>query len=167
MTQTIGVTYLWLPYEQAWHLALYYDDGAGNKQVIEAAPQFNIFSPLTFGQVAGETWKELWATTNQNDGSPFGLIVGGVRSWNANNAKDDARPQEILKQADDLSSVWAGLVADANQKFAAGYEYRDLQQNSNTFVATLLTDAGIKLPTGAPIGMAFIPGLQNILHDPI
>lgn len=47
MTQVIGVTYLFLPIDiptpagnvevlDAWHLALFYDDGAGNKKVIEA-----------------------------------------------------------------------------------------------------------------------------------
>jgi hypothetical protein len=173
--QVIGVTYLYLPQENAWHLALFYDDGAGKKQVIEVAPQNNFPDRLSIGQVAAEIAKELWSLTNENDGSPFGLIVGaaqGFRGWNEFNANDDARPKETLLQDDNLSSIWNGIVADAAQKIAAGYEYRPVQQNSNTFVGTLLRDAqgagiDIRMPTGQPIGISFIPGLQNILHDPI
>jgi hypothetical protein len=77
---------------------------------------------------------------------------------------DDARPKEILLPGQDLSSTWNGIVQDAIQKIAAGYEYRLLQQNSNTFVGTLLRDAGFKqMPTGSPIGMSFIPGLHECL----
>jgi len=51
--------------------------------------------------------------TNDNDGSPFGLIVGAaqaVRDWNAN---DDAKPKEILLQGQDLSLTWSNIVQDA------------------------------------------------------
>jgi len=174
MTQVIGVSYKWLPEERAYHLALYYDPGTGdqNKRFIEAGPQNNPGDQITFGQAAQELLKEQWALTNENDGSPFGLLLGGDRGWKEYGANDDERPTEALLTGDDLSSTWAAILADATQKIAAGYEYRPMQQNSNTFVATLLKDAqqrgvNIGMPTGAPVGMAFIPGLQNTLHDPI
>jgi hypothetical protein len=67
MTQVIGVTYLFLPQEDAWHLALFYDDGAGKKQVIEVAPQNNFPDRLSFGQVAAEIAKEQWSLKGDFD----------------------------------------------------------------------------------------------------
>jgi len=58
MTQVIGVTYLYLPYYDAWHLALFYDDGAGLKQVVEVGPQFRFPEQLTIGAAAAEAAKE-------------------------------------------------------------------------------------------------------------
>jgi hypothetical protein len=88
MTQVIGVTYLFVPNAafDSWHLALFYDDGAGNKKVIEAVPQNGFPAKLSVGQALGEAAKEQWSMTNENDGSPFGLIVGAAQAVRARRA---------------------------------------------------------------------------------
>jgi hypothetical protein len=83
-------------------------------------------------------------SSNVNDGSPYGFIVGGVRPWS--DALDTQRPAEVLLTGDDLLGEWSTLVAAAGEAFALHYEYRPLQQNSNTFVATLLDNAGLPQP---------------------
>src|SRR5436190_21196686 len=60
---------------------------------------------------------------------------------------DSARPKEVLATGDNLSAKWAELVAAANAAFAARYEYRPIEQNSNTFVATLLENVGLPQPS--------------------
>jgi hypothetical protein len=168
MTEKIGVTYLHVQ-GATFHMALFYDNGAGVKRVIEAAPQFNI-GQISAASAIGELIKEYFRPSNTNDGSPFGFIVGGVRAWNP---ADDARPAEILATGDNLAGMWGALVADAEASFAVHYEYRPLQQNSNTFITTLLADVGIPQPTrqilpgSGMLGQYSTPGYQYRLHDPL
>jgi len=94
--------------------------------------------------------------------------VGGVRNWNGG---DDARPREIIATGDNLSANWGALVAAATEALALHYEYRPIQQNSNTFVVTLLEDAGLPPPLlagdGVLVGEFLTPAYQYQLHDPI
>ena len=168
--EKIGVTYLQLNVagfiDVEYHLAIFYQDSAGVKQVIEVGPQFSVNQGMAWYQGVAEIAKELWQIPHHNDGSPFGLIVGsptGFRPWDSG---DDSRPPETLLTGTDLSAVWAGMVADAAQLIADGYEYRPVTQNSNTFAGTILRDANLRLPTGAPIGLSYVPGLQYILQEP-
>src|SRR5262249_42903978 len=151
---------------------------AGVKRVIEAAPQFGLSGGvLSVPQALGEIIKESFRTTNTNDGSPFGYIVGGERGWNdPPTAEDDKRPTETIITGDNLRAKWDALIADATEIFALHYEYRPVEQNSNTFVATLLNDVGLPQPTGKifnedgiPIGEYATPGSQSQyrLHDPL
>src|SRR5882757_7379213 len=163
MTEKIGVTYYYVV-AGAYHMALFYENSAGEKQVIEVAPLFNQ-SQLSVFEMVGEFVKESWDTAklvNRNDGSPFGFIVGGVRDWNA---EDDMREKEVLVTSDDLSFKWGALVADATEALALHYEYRPFQQNSNTFVATLLEDVG--LPQPARTSEFWTPAWGFRLHDPL
>jgi Ca2+-binding RTX toxin-like protein len=99
--------------------------------------------------------------------------VGGDRAWsNLPPYGDDARPTETLVTGDDLSGRWGALVADATELLALHYEYRPLEQNSNTFVTTLLQDVGLPQPArqifldGFP-GVFVTPAYQYQLHDPL
>jgi hypothetical protein len=74
MAEQIGVTYLPVV-GGAYHMALFYDNGDGQKQVIEVAPQHNL-DELSASAVFGELIKEAFLPGNTNDGSPFGFIVG-------------------------------------------------------------------------------------------
>jgi hypothetical protein len=80
MTEKIGVTYLSVLAGNAWHMALFYENSAGQKRVIEAAPQFDMGQLAASVQI-GEVIKEAFRSTNTNDGSPYGFIVGGERAW--------------------------------------------------------------------------------------
>jgi hypothetical protein len=106
MTEQIEVTYLPVV-GGAYHMALFYDNGDGQKQVIEVAPQHNL-DELSANAVFGELIKEAFLPGNTNDGSPFGYIVGGVRAWDPEG--DDLRPREIIATGDNLSARWGALV---------------------------------------------------------
>ena len=167
MTETIGVFYTQVdvaPGFHPWHVGLYYTNSQGITTLLQALPQ-NGSATLPLSTVLAELAKESFATSNQNDGSPFGLIVKGPTSFAANEPVPPSDP--ILVSNDSLQDIWNGLVADASLKFGEGFEYRPLQQNSNTFVATLLSDAGLPLPTGQAIGLGYAPALQYRLHDAI
>jgi len=172
MIEKIGVTYLHVQ-GATFHMALFYENSVGVKRVIEASPQFNI-GQISGASAVGELVKEYFRPTNTNDGSPFGVIVGGERAWSdAAPINDGARPAEVLLTGDNLAGIWGGLVADAVASFAVNYEYRPLQQNSNTFITTLLADVGLPQPTrqilpgSGMLGQYSTPAYQYRLHDPL
>src|SRR4051812_1106268 len=162
VTEKIGVTYLSVLGGAAYHMALFYEDSSGQKFVIEASPQFDM-GQISITDQLGEAVKEIFSE-NQNDGSPYGFLVGGVRPWSPDPPYlDDSRPSETLVTGDNLQGRWGALVAAAGEAFAAHYEYRPLQQNSNTFVATLLEDAGLPQPADNYL----TPAYSYRLHDPL
>jgi hypothetical protein len=55
-------------------MALFYDNGAGTKRVIEASPQIDMGN-LPLGVQLGEVIKEEIRSGNTNDGSPY-LLLG-------------------------------------------------------------------------------------------
>lgn len=172
MTERIGVTYLAVE-GGAYHMALFYEKSDGQRLVIEASPLNNISGGgLTVPDALGEIIKEAFTPGNSNDGSPFSFIVGGERAWES--AKDDGRGIETLITGDDLRAKWGAIEAAATEALALHYEYRPLEQNSNTFVTTILKDAGLPQPTrqilnsnGVPIGEYATPAYQYELHDPL
>jgi hypothetical protein len=125
MTETIGVTYLSVLGGTAYHMALFYENSAGVRTIIEAAPQIDMGQVPITTQI-GEVTKEAFSSENTNDGSPYGYIVGGVRSWSTLPPfLDDQRPSETLLTGDNLQATWNQLVTAANNAFAQHYEYRD------------------------------------------
>src|SRR5437016_6192693 len=124
MAERIGVTYLPVM-AGTYHMALWYENSAGDKKVIEVGPLVNqtqIASYLQYGEVIQESFNP----QSLNIGSPFGWMVGGEREWNS---QDDTRPSETLRTADDLTATWGALVADATEALALHYEYRPFHQN--------------------------------------
>jgi hypothetical protein len=160
----------------AYHMAIFYatEDALGNityNGVIEFGPQIQMRGSIV--AAAAEATKGYFANLagqNINDGSPFGLLLGGVRPWNSTDATTGA----------DLSTQWNTMVNYAQTVDEEGYEYRSLQQNSNSFVESALLLAGIPEPTapGSQYTTAinpqthtdeqvWVPAAQHVLHDPV
>ena len=186
----IGVTFLGplSGTDGAYHMAIFYatEDALGNityNGVIEFGPQ-NPIGSFSLVAAAAEATKEYFANVagqNVNDGSPFGLLLGGERDWDANpDALNSIRDYQILITGADLSTQWNTMVNYARTVNEEGYEYRPLQQNSNTFVESALLLAGIPEPTapGSQYATAinpqthtteqvWVPAAQNLVHDPV
>src|ERR1041385_9418764 len=152
MPERIGVMFSPVLFEGR-HLAIFYERANGDKTVIEAWGANK--DTLTFSQKAGGAIQDAWRLTSDNFGSPWGILVGegatGERAWDP--IADGSQVSEILLTGENLSATWGALQTSTLAALAAHYEYRPFSQNSNTFIATILEDAGVPLPTGAAVGM--------------
>jgi hypothetical protein len=124
-------------------MALYYEVDGVKTEVVEFGPTGQ---PSALDQ-AQEILGELFGYQNPN--SSYGLLKGGTRPWDQTNngspLDDDSLPQQTLIQGDDLSAQWTSILNTAAATNAGNYAYLPLDQNSNTFVALALSNAGIPM----------------------
>jgi len=125
-----------------YHQTLNYIDSNGNHFIAEGFPTNRI--DTTEGRLTATFAEEFFLFGETNTDSEFGAIstiVDTAQSGHLN------RPSETLATGGDLSSQWAA-IEQAAQDVNGNFEYRPLSQNSNTFVAHALEEAGLSPATG-------------------
>jgi hypothetical protein len=156
-------------YSIFFHATIHYErtDSQGNvmvHKVIEGAPQN---SNLTTQQKYDATTEEYFRT--DNGPSAFGNIVAHVDP-NAPLAKPTT-PYEVIAVGADLTSNWSNMEQYVTPFNNAGYAYRGVGQNSNTFASAALAAGNLRPATGVAVDptiggvvVHWTPGLKPTLE---
>jgi Ca2+-binding RTX toxin-like protein len=146
----------------AYHAQLQYFNSAGQRKIIEVQPSDH---PANEG-----IQTLLWQFTLATSRTPWGPMDVKRKEDNVQPGEVTG-PQKTLIEGADLSAVWQKLDDGATKVTTEGYWYNPLVQNSNSFIGTLVTFAGLKLSLGVDPGTAdgtfTVPGLLNGLSFPI
>jgi RTX calcium-binding nonapeptide repeat (4 copies)/FG-GAP-like repeat len=135
-------------------------------KTIEAAPENQ---NLTTQQKIDATLEEMFRT--DNGPSKFGHIVA---TENQATPTLPTTPYEVVAVGDDLSSNWSAIGQYVSTFNSAGYAYRGVNQNSNTFTSAALAAGSLPAAHGAAIDpftgavvVHPVPGLNQPLKEAI
>jgi hypothetical protein len=120
----------------AYHAVLYYENSSGDIQTLQGEPAIDVNNVGTIPS-AEEVLAELTGTNGSS------TVFGNLTVQSGPNQIPAGVLSNVLITGLDLSSYWDSIKATADQVNDANIAYMPLLVNSNSFVATALSNAGI------------------------
>jgi hypothetical protein len=171
-----------LPYHGAilgHHVVLNYIDANGYHHTLEGVPEHRF--DRNAGKFVAFLREEGMSDGVRNTDSPFRRLKIRQGRGVGEDALD--KQHTMIASGDDLSSEWDRMKRFGESTDATGYEYRPLSQNSNSFAAGALQQAGLLGP-GTALPEAFdwlvavdranknpytvrVPGFDQRLQNPL